>query len=316
MLKKSIIACLIISASISACSKDAQDASGRNSQSGGATMDAGTKGALLSAEINPSNPTAKTPLSLSYENRGQDGSLINYTFRWFVDNELVKEGPEPTMEPGAYRKGSQVYVEFVSADGNSKGGVFRTKAVEIGNIPPEISSVSLRPVDPPVEALITAQPDGSDADGGELQYTYQWFVNGKAATERTNINTFSTKGLAKGDLIYTTVIPSDREVSGQLVASEIIKLSNRPPHITSNPTYAVTNGLYAYQVTAKDPDNDRLTYRLDTAPQGMTINATSGLIRWEVPKQTSSRQEVLMKITADDGDGGSAIQEFSFVLNP
>jgi hypothetical protein len=74
------------------------------------------------------------------------------------------------------------------------------------------------------------------------------------------------------------------------------------------------NSVYTYQVTATDPDGDQLTYSLVTAPGGMTINPSTGLIRWELPKQVPEKQEITVKVAADDGDGGIAYQEYSLFL--
>jgi len=59
-------------------------------------------------------------------------------------------------------------------------------------------------------------------------------------------------------------------------------LINRPPVITSTPVTTVVEGQpYSYDVEATDPDaGDVLTFSLDIAPAGMTINATTGVIHW------------------------------------
>jgi PKD repeat protein len=56
---------------------------------------------------------------------------------------------------------------------------------------------------------------------------------------------------------------------------------NHEPVINSNPdTSAIIGQLYNYDVNANDPDEDTLTYSLDTSPSGMSINSFSGLISW------------------------------------
>ncbi len=121
---------------------------------------------------------------------------------------------------------------------------------------------------------------------------------------------------AAAPAIAVTVTPSDGEAAGKPVISEIIALMNSAPQITSTPPTAVENGVYSYQVTASDPDGDRLVYSLDKAPQGMTIDAGSGLIRWEPQAQGAGRQEIPVKIKVDDNDGGTVFQEYSLFLEP
>jgi YD repeat-containing protein len=68
---------------------------------------------------------------------------------------------------------------------------------------------------------------------------------------------------------------------------------NSPPLITSKPPTSAFVGLpYEYDVRALDPDNDPIAFHLDTAPAGMNIDGTTGVIRWENPGQLSELQFV------------------------
>ncbi len=59
---------------------------------------------------------------------------------------------------------------------------------------------------------------------------------------------------------------------------------DHPPVIISQPvTTAVAGQAYTYPVKAIDPDGDPLTYSLTTAPQGMTIDPTTGVASWTAP---------------------------------
>ena len=58
-------------------------------------------------------------------------------------------------------------------------------------------------------------------------------------------------------------------------------IGNHSPVIVSQPaTTIVPGGGYYYDVEAVDPDKDTLEYRLLSAPQGMVINSTNGIIEW------------------------------------
>ena len=72
------------------------------------------------------------------------------------------------------------------------------------------------------------------------------------------------------------------------------------PVIASSPgSHAYWDTLYTYQVKATDPDNDSLTYALDTAPAGMTIDSSSGLIQWKPSGAQSGWYQVAVKVTDD-----------------
>jgi len=69
----------------------------------------------------------------------------------------------------------------------------------------------------------------------------------------------------------------------------------RPPYFVTEPPnlddqntdFAVEGVLYEYDAEAVDPEGLPVYYQLDVAPEGMTINSTSGLIQW-LPSQTAA----------------------------
>jgi len=71
---------------------------------------------------------------------------------------------------------------------------------------------------------------------------------------------------------------------------------------------------FSYQVKAVDIDNDALAYSLKTAPVGMTINKTTGLIKWNVPQDFEAK--VSVTVSVNDGHGGESIYTFAFSIEP
>ena len=81
------------------------------------------------------------------------------------------------------------------------------------------------------------------------------------------------------------------------------------PVIVSSPgDRAYWDTPYTYQVKATDPDNDPLTYALDKAPAGMTIDAATGLVQWRPAGSQSGWYDVSVKVT--DDRCGEVIQSF------
>jgi len=270
---------------------------------------------IFSASITPDKPTGEPPLIVRYSASNTEGDGVNLVFRWHVDTGIAQEGPSDTLDPGWFKKGANVYVEIMPSDSRGAGKTFKTEPVTIGNLPPVVSSISLKPIDPPVGAVLTATPMGTDPDGDDIAYTYQWGVNERNLSGQ-NADTFNTAGLKKRDMVYVVATPSDGTETGKALMSDVIVLANSTPGITSLPQYELANNVYQYQVTATDPDGDALSYSLLTSPAGMTIDRATGVIRWEVPKEVEKKQDVPIKISVDDGDGGSAVQEFSLTLEP
>ncbi len=83
---------------------------------------------------------------------------------------------------------------------------------------------------------------------------------------------------------------------------------NRPPEFRSVPvTTAFVEWPYVYNASAYDQETDKLNYSLESGPEGMTVDASSGKVAWR-PKSTGNFSCVLK---AADGRGGLARQEFS-----
>ena len=93
-----------------------------------------------------------------------------------------------------------------------------------------------------------------------------------------------------------------------------VRAVNDPPAITSTPIIEATEGqLYTYDVEATDADiGDVLTFSLDTAPAGMTIDSTTGLIEW-TPTQPG---DIDVTVRAEDIGGLFDTQSFTIAVTP
>ena len=78
-------------------------------------------------------------------------------------------------------------------------------------------------------------------------------------------------------------------------------------------TTAVEGQPYSYDVEATDPNvGDTLTFSLDVAPSGMTIDATSGLIQWTPAISQLGDHNVTVRVT--DADGLFDTQPFTITV--
>ncbi|WP_372895479.1 putative Ig domain-containing protein, partial [Stieleria sp.] len=85
---------------------------------------------------------------------------------------------------------------------------------------------------------------------------------------------------------------------------------NQAPLFSSQPVVnAVVDEGYTYQAVANDPDGISIAYLLVDAPEGMSLDTTTGQITW-TPNQDSSAQ-VDVAVRAYDTRGGFAEQSFT-----
>ncbi|MBN1997512.1 PKD domain-containing protein [candidate division KSB1 bacterium] len=90
-----------------------------------------------------------------------------------------------------------------------------------------------------------------------------------------------------------------------------------PVFTTSPPQTAVANQTWIYNCHATDPGQDNLTYALVQAPQGMSINGTTGRIEW-IPGDADRHADIwnqgegvhLVGIKVKDDHGGFKTQYF------
>jgi hypothetical protein len=264
------------------------------------------------AEIVTPNAASDTPMTLQFTTQSQESRPEIFKITWYVDGTAVEGVNGNLLEPQNFKKGSTVEAEITPTDGKRSGAPFRTKPVIVKNTPPTVTSAELRPVPAFVGDMLSVDAAGSDHDNDTVTFEVQWMVN-NANVSGNEKGQLDTSGLKKKDRITAMVIPFDGETRGQTQPTNYLTLSNRNPDIASQPPSVLQDGIYTYQVVAKDLDGDPLTYSLVTAPSGMTIDRNSGLIRWQ-PPVGEKQQQLSVKISVDDGDGGVAFQEFTINL--
>jgi len=88
-----------------------------------------------------------------------------------------------------------------------------------------------------------------------------------------------------------------------------IDIKNSTPKVTEDKQVVFEGNVMKYQVKAKDPDGDTLTYALMDAPQGMMIDSSSGLISFPVKDDTPA--SISFKVKISDGNGGEIIYGLS-----
>jgi len=86
---------------------------------------------------------------------------------------------------------------------------------------------------------------------------------------------------------------------------------NRPPVFTSSPqTQRPVGATYIYNAAASDLDGDALSFSLQAAPAGVTVDPVNGEVRWDSaqPGQHS------LVLNLDDGRGGQATQAWTLYV--
>lgn len=166
-----------------------------------------------------------------------------------------------------------------------------------------------------------------DADGDALKYSLvEGFApDGMSVDSETGVIVWTPNRIQLGN--HSVAVMVRDEFGGTDIQRFQITVTDRNqnfgPTITSTPSYSVASGhVWSYQVVASDPENDTVVYSLDDASLalGMTVDASTGEIRWQTKKADIGTHFVTVKATDlvldEDGslrENSSAYQ--TFMLN-
>lgn len=293
----------------------------------GCSLDSSQTDATGSGTAGPNHPPAIRSITLSpipivrdgmvtatVEAEDLDRDALTFTFKWIVNDEPRPEEVSSTFHPERLNLGDRLAVEAIPHDGKIAGSPVRSKSVVVGNTPPVIRAVTIQPSSAKVGDRLIATVEGSDIDGEEIRYMYRWSHNNQVVAEGDQ-GTLDTTGFSRGDVIAVSVTPHDRGSHGKEKLSDLLTLANSPPKFTSSPPGIMANGQFGYVASAVDPENDPVTFALESAPSGMTIDEKAGRIQWQVPAASAGVYKV--KVLVKDDHQGWASQEFDVTLgNP
>lgn len=280
------------------------------------TTGSGTAGpnhppAIRSITLTPIPIVRDGVVTATVEAEDLDRDVVTFTFKWIVNEEPRPEEVSSTFHPEHLNLGDRVTVEAIPHDGKIAGLPVRSQSVVVGNTPPAIRALTIQPSSPKVGDRLAATVDGSDIDGEDIRYTYRWSHNNRLILEGEQ-GTLDTTGFSRGDVIAVSVTPHDRGSHGKEKLSDLLTLANSPPKFTSSPPGILANGQFGYIVSAVDPENDPVTFSLESAPSGMTIDEKTGRIQWEASPASAGVYKV--KVLVKDDHQGWASQEFDVTL--
>lgn len=266
---------------------------------------------IRSVRIVPDQMVRSTPLAALIEKDGVQGEVSSYRYQWFVNKIAVQGATAPSFDTSALRRGDRVHV--VVALPNVKGGdvSFQSAPVAVPNAPPVIQRVALEQELTSAGSRLVAKVESFDADQDDIQFQFRWLHNDKVVSEGSE-NTVVISELAQNDIVTVEATPYDHDGAGKLLRATPLVVGNNPPKILSVPMMMSSGESYEYAVRAEDPDGDTVSFELEGAPSGMTIDRTAGRVVWKPGAGISGTHHV--KIIAADGKGARVWQEFDLSM--
>ncbi|MEJ2695673.1 MAG: putative Ig domain-containing protein [Candidatus Sulfobium sp.] len=251
-----------------------------------------------SLEIVPADPTSNTKLTLVVKGVNRPGAEPE----WLVNGMTVPGGEGLGFKSAELRKGDTVQAKVTVG-----GREILSNIVEIKNAPPQLTRVKIMPeVFNPGDRL-RVDASAEDPDGDDVTVRYEWSKNGEPAGDGPEID----DQVRRGDKVEVRIVPFDGETDGTPVALKR-EVGNMPPMIAEGGKFDFDGSTCKYRIKAADPDGDRLTYSLQGAPPGMTVDPGTGAIRWDVPPDYAGK--VSCTAVVKDGHGGESRQNLSFAI--
>jgi Putative Ig domain len=281
---------------------------GRGGPEAAATNGDNEEPTIDSVAIEPDPASAADTLSLAVVARDSEHDRLKTTIEWYKNGELVPDLRDSVVEAGTFSRGDRVYAMVYVADATHEVSR-QTSAISIGNSVPRIHALFVDPAQPTALDLLEAAPNVSDADGDSVELSYRWYKNGQLIPAATSSRL--PAGIAhRGDKVFVEASASDGTDTGPWVASQAVELANAKPAITTQPGYEMgPNGVYSYDIGAKDPDGDEpLRYELVQGPKGMTVDESTGAVTWTVPQDANGNHPV--EVAVSDPHGGRTTQHW------
>ncbi|QIZ73030.1 putative Ig domain-containing protein [Oxynema aestuarii] len=172
---------------------------------------------------------------------------------------------------------------------------------------------------PPLEAIggnsYRYEVIAKDANNDGLSYSLLSAPNGMIIDSETGVITWETTVEEIGTHAVVVEVVDSR--GGKDVQSFTLSVTeippNRPPIFTSTPVVdAYINQPYRYQISATDPDRDKLTFSVMNAPEGMSFDSETQTLTWQPNTQQLGLQKVTLN--AEDGRGGKVTQSFNILI--
>lgn len=252
-----------------------------------------------SLEITPFDASRNSTLNLIPKGFNPSDAKIEW---------LVNRNPVPVQAPGRMKAAELKKGDRVEVRATLKGGeIIYSNILQIKNASPELRTAKIMPeVFRPGDTL-SIEATAADIDGDEVTLSYEWTRNGEPAGNSSRIE----GQVKRGDKITIKVTPFDGEAYGRPLILQR-DVTNMPPMIMEDKRFNFDGKVWTYQVRATDPDNDPLTYSLKSGPEGMTIESSTGFIRWSVPPDFKGKAAA--SVSVSDGHGGEVLQSFSLEI--
>jgi len=263
--------------------------------------------------ILPENPSSSTPLQVAVKLGGGEPERIEY--QWLRNGNPIPGAIEPILGTEHVHKGDFIAVTVRAKQSGGNRYEQTSESVVIGNSQPVATFAGVEPGAPASSDTLKALSAGYDPDHDEVDFVYQWIVNGDPVVGQDE-EFLASSHIRRGDRVRVAITPYDGEEFGITLRSAPVVVENSPPQIVSDPPTHTEDGIFRYAVRTEDADGDPLKFFLKgEPPQGLGIDPATGLIQWK-PLTLKSEVTYVFQVVAEDPEGATSVQEVTLNYKP
>ncbi|HEY9052416.1 MAG TPA: putative Ig domain-containing protein [Gammaproteobacteria bacterium] len=175
---------------------------------------------------------------------------------------------------------------------------YKLKIINV-NRPPEITSTPSKVTDE--GELYRYAVQGEDPDRDSLTYHLKQAPAGMVIDRLTGELEWKPGFEAAGEYEIELLVKDPEGATDSQSYTLTVLNVNRAPVIESDPVTVGKEGeFYQYSLLASDPDNDKLVYTIQQAPDGFVIDSGTGQVSWNPGYLTAGIHQIVVQVS--DGD--------------
>ncbi len=230
---------------------------------------------------------------------------------------MISWTPSEAQGPGTFNVTARVRDNGIGGLSDSKS--FTVTVAEV-NVPPILDPIADKALPPGGSVAFTALAHDADLPAQALAFSLGAGAPADAIINPTTGQfTWTPQGALTQAIYPINIIVTDNGTPA-LSATTLVRIAVNSPPIMQPISNATINELVAFQLAVQAQDSDvpaqTLTYDLVTAPAGMQINATTGIISWT---PSEAQGPGTFNVTARVRDNGlgtlSTTQSFTIAVN-
>jgi len=258
----------------------------------------------------PGQPVVDQDLQTLIDYATPENTKVGFTYRWYVDGKMVKEGKGNLLEKEKLIAGAEVYVEIRASDGVNQTDWLSSPKSQVAESGIKITRVTIEPENPDPDQTLTVRVECEQCEG--IKMYYRWLVNQRILEDKTEQElNGSDAGLKPYDRVDVEVSP-EPQYPKNWYQSLPIRVNNRSPEFNEQGKIWIEGKTLYFKFSAQDPDGDPVSYQLIQGPSGARLDAAAGLVKWTVPEDFQG--EVSFKVQARDTRAGVNVLEQSLQI--